>query len=348
MVRRNHRSVRENRKCNWRSGFESKQEPRKSCVLQKPLNLDGDGIGATACRHGSLRSGGWNLKSYKRRRVTEEKDGKEEKGWRIWKLLREPNQAKIRRFNDLKMRRSERNCFCRRTLERKMWSSENFDIGPALGKGNFASVYLAKEHKTKMILALKSSWRKLDWCTGRRERHPNILRLYGYFHDVECVYLILEFAPKGDLHRELLRCGMFDDQRRATCIMEIADALAYCRSKNVFHRDPKPENLLLGASGELKIADLGSAVHTPFSRALCYEFLVGHPPFVTKSHEEMYCKISTVEFLFPAHVSEGSIDLINRLLKHNPMHRLRMQDVMVHPRVVNNSKKPTSRTAPNN
>ncbi len=50
-------------------------------MLQKPLNLDGDGLRATACRHGSLRSGGWYLKSYKRR-VTEEKDGKEEKGWR--------------------------------------------------------------------------------------------------------------------------------------------------------------------------------------------------------------------------------------------------------------------------
>lgn len=53
-----------------------------SWLLQNPLNLDRDGIRATACRHGSLRSGGWYLKSYKRRRVTEEKDGKEEKGWR--------------------------------------------------------------------------------------------------------------------------------------------------------------------------------------------------------------------------------------------------------------------------
>lgn len=34
MVRRNHRSVRENRKCNWRSGFESSQERRKRCGMR--------------------------------------------------------------------------------------------------------------------------------------------------------------------------------------------------------------------------------------------------------------------------------------------------------------------------
>ncbi len=47
-------------------------------------------------------------------------------------------------------------------------------------------------------------------------RHPNILRLYGYFHDTARVYLILEFAPKGELYGELQRCGTFDDQRSAT------------------------------------------------------------------------------------------------------------------------------------
>ncbi|XP_073708379.1 aurora kinase A [Garra rufa] len=274
---------------------------------------------------------------------------------------------------------------------KKAWSLENFDIGRALGKGKFGSVYLARERQTKFILALKVLFKKQLEKAGvehqlRREveiqshlRHPNILRLYGYFHDTARVYLILEFAPKGELYGELQRCGTFDDQRSATYIMELADALSYCHSKNVIHRDIKPENLLLGANGELKIADFGWSVHTPSSRrstlcgtldylppemiegkthdekvdlwslgVLCYEFLVGRPPFETKSHEETYRKISRVEFTYPAHVSEGSRDLINRLLKHNPMHRLPIQGVMVHPWVVENStKKPTTRTPAN-
>lgn len=47
-------------------------------------------------------------------------------------------------------------------------------------------------------------------------RHPNILRLYGYFHDPARVYLILEFAPKGELYGELQRCGHFPEDRSAT------------------------------------------------------------------------------------------------------------------------------------
>lgn len=47
-------------------------------------------------------------------------------------------------------------------------------------------------------------------------RHPNILRLYGYFHDPSRVYLILEFAPKGELYGELQRCGNFPEDRSAT------------------------------------------------------------------------------------------------------------------------------------
>ncbi|XP_033939118.1 aurora kinase A [Pseudochaenichthys georgianus] len=268
------------------------------------------------------------------------------------------------------------------------WSLENFDIGRPLGKGKFGNVYLARERQSKFILALKVLFKKQLEKAGvehqlRREveiqshlRHPNILRLYGYFHDSTRVYLILEFAPKGELYSELQRCGCFPEDKSATYIMELADALNYCHSKKVIHRDIKPENLLLGANGELKIADFGWSVHTPSSRrstlcgtldylppemiegkthdekvdlwslgVLCYEFLVGKPPFETKSHEETYRKISRVEYTYPAQsdISAGAKDLIARLLKHNPMHRLPIQGVLSHPWVVETAtKKPTT------
>lgn len=270
----------------------------------------------------------------------------------------------------------------------KRWSLENFDIGRPLGKGKFGNVYLARERQSKFILALKVLFKKQLEKAGvehqlRREveiqshlRHPNILRLYGYFHDAARVYLILEFAPKGELYGELQRCGSFTEERSATYIMELADALNYCHSKKVIHRDIKPENLLLGANGELKIADFGWSVHTPSSRrttlcgtldylppemiegkthdekvdlwslgVLCYEFLVGKPPFEAKTHEETYRRISRVEYTYPAHlnISAGAKDLVARLLKHNPMQRLPIEGVLFHPWVVETStKKPTS------
>ncbi|CAJ1050371.1 aurora kinase A [Xyrichtys novacula] len=270
----------------------------------------------------------------------------------------------------------------------KRWSLDNFDIGRPLGKGKFGNVYLARERQSKFILALKVLFKKQLEKAGvehqlRREveiqshlRHPNILRLYGYFHDASRVYLILEYAPKGELYGELQRCGNFSEERSATYIMELTDALNYCHSKKVIHRDIKPENLLLGANGELKIADFGWSVHTPSSRrstlcgtldylppemiegkthdekvdlwslgVLCYEFLVGKPPFEAKTHEDTYRRISRVEYTYPAqsNISAGAKDLVARLLKHNPMQRLPTQGVLSHPWVVQTStKKPTT------
>ena len=34
-------------------------------------------------------------------------------------------------------------------------------------------------------------------------RHPNILRLFGYFYDETRIYLILEFAPRGEMYKSL-------------------------------------------------------------------------------------------------------------------------------------------------
>lgn len=92
---------------------------------------------------------------------------------------------------------------------KKMWSLSDFDIGRPLGKGKFGNVYLAREKTSKFLIALKVLFKNAIISSNnehqvRREieiqshlRHPNILRLYGYFHDESRVYLILECAPKG-------------------------------------------------------------------------------------------------------------------------------------------------------
>ncbi|XP_013919770.1 PREDICTED: aurora kinase A [Thamnophis sirtalis] len=267
--------------------------------------------------------------------------------------------------------------------KRKQWFLEDFEIGRPLGKGKFGNVYLAREKRSKFILALKVLFKAQLEKAGvehqlRREveiqshlRHPNILRLYGYFHDATRVYLILEHAPRGEVYKELQKLKKFDEQRTATYMTELADALLYCHSKRVIHRDIKPENLLLGSNGELKIADFGWSVHAPSSRrsticgtldylppemiegrthdetvdlwslgVLCYEFLVGKPPFEAETYQDTYRAISRVEYRFPPFVTEGAQDLISKLLKHDPKQRLLLESVLKHPWVTSNSTKP--------
>ena len=261
------------------------------------------------------------------------------------------------------------------------WSLDNFEIGKPLGRGKFGSVYLAREKKSKFIVALKILFKSQLMKSNvehqlRREieiqshlRHPHILRLYGYFYDDTRVFLILEYAPRGEMYKELQKQQKFSEETTATYIAELADALKYCHSKNVIHRDIKPENLLMGLRGELKIADFGWSVHAPSSKrqtlcgtldylppemvaghdhdqhvdhwtlgVLCYEFLVGKPPFESQTNQETYRKITSLKFDFPSHVSQGARDLIQKLLRIKPSHRLSMDGVMNHPWIIAHAK----------
>ncbi|KAF5367299.1 hypothetical protein D9757_010113 [Collybiopsis confluens] len=203
------------------------------------------------------------------------------------------------------------------------WCLHDLDIGRPLGKGKFGRVYMVRtKAEPKYILALKTLY-KSEIIANRVEkqvrreieiqqnlRHPNVLRLYGYFHDEKRIFLMLEFAGKGELYKQLSKNGCFSEKRSSRYIDQMADALSYLHSKSVIHRDIKPENLLLGLNGELKIADFGWSVHAPGKRrktmcgtldylspemiqgkehnekvdywalgVLTYEFLIGNPPF---------------------------------------------------------------------
>lgn len=256
----------------------------------------------------------------------------------------------------------------------KSWELSDFDIGKPLGRGKFGNVYLAREKKSHYIVALKVLFKSQLAKAGvehqlRREieiqshlRHDNILRLYGYFYDQSRVYLILEYAARGELYKDLQKLKRFPEERAAYYVRSLALSLLYCHEKNVIHRDIKPENLLVDSKGEVKIADFGWSVHAPSSKrhtlcgtldylppemvegqahdktvdiwslgVLCYEFLVGSPPFEAQGHSETYRRISKVDLKFPSFVTEGARDLIAKLLVKDPKARLPLHQVVQHP-----------------
>lgn len=160
----------------------------------------------------------------------------------------------------------------------RRWTLEDFEIGKPLGRGKFGKVYLARERRTKYVVALKVLSKSQLLKSGvehqlRREieiqahlRHRHILRMYGYFYDNKNIYLILEYSPGGELYKKLTARGRFSERTSALFISDLSMAMKYCHSKHVIHRDIKPENLLLGANNEVKIADFGWSVHAPTSR----------------------------------------------------------------------------------
>jgi len=270
----------------------------------------------------------------------------------------------------------------------KRWSLKDFEIGKPLGSGKFGRVYLAREKQTKFIVALKALDKSQLLRANvehqlRREieiqsnlRHKNILRMYGYFYDAKRIYLILEFAPGGEVYRRLTQLGTFDEYHSALYISELSKALAYCHSKHIIHRDIKPENLLLGANGDIKIADFGWSVHAPTSRrnTLCgtldylppemvegvehdeqvdvwtlgillYEFLVGNPPFEAEGQSATYRRICSIDLRFPRHFPEDAKDLVRKILVKDPCKRISLSNIPKHPWVVRSLQNPPSRAA---
>jgi aurora kinase len=264
----------------------------------------------------------------------------------------------------------------------RAWTLDDFDVGRPLGRGKFGAVYLARERRTGFVVALKVLHKQQLAASRvehqlRREveiqshlRHPNVLRLFGYFHDRERVFLILEYAAKGELYKELQRSGRFSEPRAATHVAALAGALAYCHAKHVFHRDIKPENLLVGLSGQVKIADFGWSVHAPSGRrrtlcgtldylppemvegrehgpgvdvwglgVLAYEFLFGGPPFEAAGHQETYRRIVRVDLQFPEApaASQAARDFVRAMLRRDPASRLPLDDVCEHPWIAANA-----------
>jgi aurora kinase len=234
-----------------------------------------------------------------------------------------------------------------------------FEIGKPLGKGKFGRVYLARERTSGFVCALKVlhiselQQGKVEKQV-RREieiqsnlRHPNVLRLYGYFHDSKRIFLILEFAGKGELYKHLRKENKFPEWKAAQYIAQMAAALKYLHKKHIMHRDIKPENILVGIHGEIKISDFGWSVHAPNNRrqtmcgtldylppemlkpgssdnfynekvdlwslgVLTYEFLCGEAPFEDTPIMTQR-RIARGDMKVPSYVSTEAKDLIHRV-----------------------------------
>ncbi|KAE9419620.1 hypothetical protein Angca_005084, partial [Angiostrongylus cantonensis] len=270
----------------------------------------------------------------------------------------------------------------------RTWVVDDFDIGRPLGRGKFGSVFIARSKEEKIVIfhcilqvLFKDQIKKHNVMHQvKREieiqyhlRHPNILRLKGYFHDQQRVYIILEFADGGELYNRLRKKGKLDEPEAAKYVRQLADALSYCHAKRVIHRDIKPENILLDRKGN--IADFGWAVVSAHSRRatvcgtldylppemihgkthdhtvdnwaigiLLYEMLVGRPPFEFPDRDETLLAITTCRLIIPKCVSEGPSDLIRRLVVKEPSMRLPLSGVLTHRWVVSMSTAVTTNT----
>src|SRR5262245_7155255 len=148
-----------------------------------------------------------------------------------------------------------------------------FRILRRLGEGGMGAVYLAYHEELGKQFALKvladslaSNQRYVDRFyredeSGRLLNHPNIVRSFGAGQDAATNkhYLVLEFVDGTTAHALLDRYGRLSVGDAVHIALDVARALEHAHSRNVIHRDIKPDNILITRSGVSKLADLGLA-----------------------------------------------------------------------------------------
>ncbi|GAA0146037.1 non-receptor serine/threonine protein kinase [Lithospermum erythrorhizon] len=142
--------------------------------------------------------------------------------------------------------------------------------GVTLGEGTYGVVFKAIDTKTDQTVAIKKirigKQKEGVNFTALREikllkelKHPNIIELIDAFPHKENLHLVFEFM-ETDMEAVIRdRNIVLSPADIKSYIQMTLKGLAFCHKKWVLHRDMKPNNLLIGPRGQLKLADFGLA-----------------------------------------------------------------------------------------
>ncbi len=156
--------------------------------------------------------------------------------------------------------------------ELKQLVDNRYRIVKRLGSGGMAEVYLAHDDVLDRDVALKVMNRRYAYDNEFVERfkreaqsaaalsHPNIVSIYDRGESEDGTYYIaMEYLPGGTLKDRILKRGALSPRTAAAVALQIAEALRAAHHAGVVHRDIKPHNVLVTATGDVKVGDFGIA-----------------------------------------------------------------------------------------
>lgn len=231
---------------------------------------------------------------------------------------------------------------------------------------------------------------KREIAIMKKLSHPNVLRLYEVMDDpkVNKLYLVLEYMKRGDLMQMLqgdssnknkkYECDPMNERALSNVFRQVACGLEYLHLQNIIHGDIKPQNLLVGEDGTVKIADFGiskmlkpgeannkrlvDTAGTPafmcpeicagesysgpaadvWALGACmYMLRAGHPPFVADKVIQLYHKIIEDPLELPdSAFSPGLATLLQKMLEKDPANRASLADVVNDPWLERTTPKP--------
>jgi len=234
----------------------------------------------------------------------------------------------------------------------------DFELKPTVGTGAFGRVrvVMIKDNEDKSPFALKMLNKSrilkgdhVDHVKAEAQilmqlSHPFIVNLLAVFHDSRRLCMLMEFVNGGELFGYLSKMEILSTPMTRFYACQIVLTLQYIHRKEIVYRDLKPENLLLDADGNLKLADFGFAMFlegrtftlcgTPEYMApeiiqskghgkpvdwwalgvLIFEMLAGFSPFFDEQPFGVYQRVMAARLEFPDNFSADVRDLIRQML----------------------------------
>ena len=150
---------------------------------------------------------------------------------------------------------------------------EDYVIIKEIGKGNYATVYLAYDLHDNSQCAVKSISKEIIGKSSRgvfsiiyeieimrKVDHPVIIKLYKVYESEEYIHLVIEYLRGGSLYQRIRDKISFPEAVAAKFITNLLIGLEYLHANNIAHRDIKLENILMCSYEDdtlFKLADFG-------------------------------------------------------------------------------------------
>jgi len=145
----------------------------------------------------------------------------------------------------------------------------DFTFIKPIAKGGYSRVYLARKNRTGDLYAIKVL--KKSFIRGKNAvstilaekkileigTSPFIVKMFYSFQTANHLFLVMEFLPGGDCYSLLKNQGRFGEAMVKMYLAETVVALEELHSKGIVHRDLKPDNMLISATGHIKLTDFG-------------------------------------------------------------------------------------------
>ena len=151
---------------------------------------------------------------------------------------------------------------------------EQYQILGVVGEGVSATVYKAVDIASQSVVALKvlSPHLQTDAITLERFKrevqvtrllnHPQIVSIYDLIRDGNETCLVMEYLEGQNLKDHIAAHHPLPVETAVSILRQALDVLSVCHAKNVIHRDLKPQNIIVGDGGTIRLVDFGIAKMT--------------------------------------------------------------------------------------